>query len=278
MTAPLAPPPFSLAHLTLLGLTPPSLIEVAAEAGYAHVGLRLLPSAPTGTSYPLMNEPALLRETLARSQDSGVTVFDIEIVRLVEGFDVRALHPFLEVGAQLGARAMLVSGEDANLARCADTFAQLCEVAQPYALSAQLEFIPWTAARDLPTAVAIYQAAGCPTNGGLLVDALHWARSDSPLTQVAALPREWLRYAQVCDAPGDLPTTVPELILCAREARLLPGEGSIALTSLLAALPPELPLSVEIPNPPRVAQGGALAWARQARQASLQCWQQAHCP
>jgi hypothetical protein len=54
-------PPVSLAHLTLLSLPPPQLIAVAAEAGYQHVGLRLLPSSPTGPRYPLMDDPVLLR-------------------------------------------------------------------------------------------------------------------------------------------------------------------------------------------------------------------------
>lgn len=265
-------PPVSLAHLTLLSLPPPRLISVAAEAGYQHVGLRLLPSSPTGPRYPLMDDPAMLRETLACAQDTEVTVFDIEIVRIVEGFDARALLPFFEVGAQLGAQAMLVSGEDADLARCADSYARLCEVARPYGISADLEFIPWTAAKDLPTAVALIKAAGCPVNAGLLVDALHWARSasqPSDTAQVAALPREWLHYAQVCDAPAEVPSTVPELIHCAREARLLPGEGGIALDSLLAALPTGLPLSVEIPHPVRMAEMGPVQWARQARERSL---------
>jgi hypothetical protein len=42
-------------------------------------------------------------------------------------------------------------------------------------------------------------AAGRP-NGGVLVDAIHFARLGSTLAQVAALPREWLHYAHICDA------------------------------------------------------------------------------
>lgn len=272
----MTPPPVSLAHLTLLGLPPPQLIDVAAEAGYQHVGLRLLPSSPTGPSFPLMTDAAMRQETLARVRDTGVTVFDLEIIRIVEGFEVGPLLPFFEVGALLGARAMLVSGEDAHPARCAEAFARLCEAARPFGLSADLEFMPWTATRDLPAATALIEAAGRPANAGLLVDALHFARSDSTLAQVAALPRAWLHYAQVCDAPAEIPATVAERIHCAREARLLPGEGGIAVAELLAALPADLPLSVEIPNPPRAAALGAVAWARQARLLSIEAWRRAH--
>ena len=38
----------SLDHLTLFELTPPQLVEVAAAAGFTHVGLRLNPAAPPG--------------------------------------------------------------------------------------------------------------------------------------------------------------------------------------------------------------------------------------
>jgi sugar phosphate isomerase/epimerase len=268
-------PTTSLAHLSLLSLAPPELVAVAAQAGYDHVGLRLLPSSPTGPAYRLMDDPVALRETLARQQDTGVTAFDIEIIRILPEFDAAALRPFFEVGQQLGARAMLVSGEDADLARCAESFARLCEAARPYGLSADLEFMPWTAVRNLREAAALIDAAGQPANAGLLIDALHYARSDSHAEQVAALPRELLHYAQVCDAPAEIPSTVEGMIHCARAERLLPGEGGIALGPLLAALPRDLPISVEIPNVQRVAQLGPLAWAQAARQASVAAWRQA---
>jgi hypothetical protein len=59
-------PSFSLAALTALELAPPGLIDVAAACGYDHVGIRLLPATPGGTAYPLMEDEASLRETIAR--------------------------------------------------------------------------------------------------------------------------------------------------------------------------------------------------------------------
>lgn len=94
---------FSLAHLSLLALPPPELIAVAAGAGYGAVGLRLLPSVPDGVAYPLMDDPALLRETLARSNATGVAVFDLEVVRLNAEFNVASHLAFFEAGARLGA-------------------------------------------------------------------------------------------------------------------------------------------------------------------------------
>ena len=118
---------FSLAHLTLLSLTPPELVDVAAGAGYAFAGLRLLPLVAGRIAYPLMDDPILLRETQARMKQTGVAVLDLEIAHLDEGFDVRKLLSFLEVGATLGAQSVLVIAEDRDLARLAQSFAALCE-------------------------------------------------------------------------------------------------------------------------------------------------------
>ena len=60
-------------------------------------------------------------------------------------------------------------------------------MAAGHGLTAVLEFMPWTAVRDLQAAREIVEAAGRP-NGGILVDALHLDRSGSTLDQVAALP------------------------------------------------------------------------------------------
>ena len=75
-------PVLSLAHLTVLDLPPPAVIRVAAEAGCQAVGLRLLPVAPGAAGYPLQDDPAMFRETLAAMAATEVAVADLEIVML----------------------------------------------------------------------------------------------------------------------------------------------------------------------------------------------------
>jgi hypothetical protein len=75
-------PSFSLAHLTALELAPPDLIDVAAACGFQHVGLRLMPAVVGGPAYPLMDDPATLKDTIARLDATGVTVADLEIAAL----------------------------------------------------------------------------------------------------------------------------------------------------------------------------------------------------
>jgi len=73
---------FSLAHLTLLHVAPPELVTIAARTGYQQVGLRLLPSSPGSIAYPLMQDARGLQDILSRMRDTGVGVFDLEIIRL----------------------------------------------------------------------------------------------------------------------------------------------------------------------------------------------------
>jgi len=220
---------YSLAQLMALRYDPPRLVQLAADTGCAAAGIRLLPSAPGGIHYPLMDDPALLRETLARIEGTGVQVLDLEVVRLGCGFELAQYLPFLEVGARLGAQHILVMGDDAEEGRIMEQFARLCDAAAGYGLSCDLEFLPWTAVADLCSAARIVAGAG-RANGGLLVDPIHFARSASTLEQLARVPRSWLHYAQVCDAAAPAPATVEGLIHDARCARLLPGEGASPCT------------------------------------------------
>jgi sugar phosphate isomerase/epimerase len=254
---------FSLSQLTVLELSPPDVIGIAHRAGYKYVSLRLLPASPDGIAYPLMDDTRLLRETLSLIAGTGVGVLDIEMIRIDSAFDVGSYSAFFEVGTRLGARAILVAGDDDDETRLTASFAALCEAARPFGLSANLEFMPWTQVPDAVSALRVVRNSDQP-NGAVLVDALHYARSATSLSDIASIPREMLNYAQICDAPADFPATVEGLLHTARYERLLPGEGNIDLVSLFATLPADLPISIEIPHAARVQVVGVEEWVRLA--------------
>lgn len=241
-------PPYSLAHLTVLALTPPEVISVAAQAGYDFAGLRLLPAAPGGPAYNLMDDAAMLRETLARIQDTGVGVFDLEIVRINDAFQPDAYEAFFETGAKLGGKAILVGVDDEDEQRRAQNYARFCELAAPFGLRPNIEFMPWTAVKNLKAAYSMLQQAGEPDNGGILIDALHFGRSATTFDDVRALPRKWMQYAQMCDAPAIENPTLEDFIHAGRVERLLPGEGGIDVQGLWNCLPADLPVSIELPT------------------------------
>ena len=260
-------PMISLAYLTSAPLGPPDAISLASDLGYGAVGLRILPSAPGGDYSRLVEDRSLLLETKARIRDSGVAVFDVEIVRIAQDFSAEAFKPFLDVCGELGAKAVLVAGDDPDEARLTASYADFCEAAVPYGVTGDLEFMPWTKVPDARTALRIVTRANQP-NGRVLVDALHAGRSRTTLADIAAIPATRFSYAQICDAPGEIPTTDEGLIHTARCERLLPGEGGIDLVGIFSQLPLDLPISVEIPNLKRAAALGPRAWSRQALDAT----------
>jgi sugar phosphate isomerase/epimerase len=240
-------PSFSLAALTVLELAPPALIDVAAACGYEHVGIRLLPATPGGVAYPLMDDAASLRETIVRLDATGVTVADLEVVALRPETEIAAFSAFFETGARLGAKHILVAAYDPELGRFADRFAAFCEAAAPFGLSADLEFMPWTAAPDLATAWRIVEQVG-KENAGVLVDALHFDRSGSSIADLAGIPTGRLHYWQLCDGPAERPATTEAMMLAARTERMFPGEGGIDLVALARAMPKDITISIEVPT------------------------------
>jgi sugar phosphate isomerase/epimerase len=240
-------PSFSLAALTALELAPPGLVDVAAACGYDHVGIRLFPATPGGIAYPLMEDEANLRETIARLDATGVTVADLEVAAFRPETEIAAFSAFFEAGARLGARHILVAAYDPVLDRFADRFAGFCEAAAQYGLTADLEFMPWTSVPDLGTADRIVEKVG-KANAGVLVDALHFDRSGSLIGDIAAIPVGRFHYWQLCDGPAERPATSEEMMRAARTERMFPGEGGIDLVALTRAMPADIAVSIEVPT------------------------------
>ncbi|HEY0918318.1 sugar phosphate isomerase/epimerase family protein [Devosia sp.] len=259
----------SLAFLTLHDCGPVDAIRIAAETGYDMVGLRLLPAAPDERPYALMNDRAVFREAVAALHDTGIGVGDVEIARLKRETIVSDFEPFLERAAALGARHVLVAGDDPERNRLIETFAGFCRLALPFGLTADLEFMPWTAVPDVATARAVVEGAA-ESNGGVLVDALHFDRSNSTLEEIRALPAWMMHYAQFCDGPAEYDSSDAELVRVARSARLWPGQGGIDCVALAEAIPADLTISVEVANHEYARTLQPKARAAGARDATLQ--------
>ncbi|HZZ10284.1 MAG TPA: sugar phosphate isomerase/epimerase [Paraburkholderia sp.] len=258
----------SLSALTVLELTPPQMVDCAAQAGYDCVGLRLLPATDTEVRHDMVGDTALKRETLARLRDTGVKVLDVEILRLKPQTHVADYEPLFDTAAALGARYVLVAGNDPDETRTAERLAQLCDLAKPFGLSPSLEPMPWTDAKDITQAARIVKAAA-RDNTGLIVDPLHFDRAGSSTEELAALPREYFGYLQFCDAPAERPADLDTLLFQARCERMIPGEGGLDLAGMLRALPDHLPISIEVPMEQWAKTTPAVVRARKLREATL---------
>ncbi|MEI5997042.1 sugar phosphate isomerase/epimerase [Paraburkholderia bengalensis] len=237
----------SLSALTVLELTPPRMVQCAADAGYDFVGLRLLPATDHEVRHEIVGDTALKRETLAVLKGTGLRVLDVEIMRLKPDTDVTSYKPMLETAAELGARFALVAGNDPDEARTADRLAQLCDIAAPLGITPSLEPMPWTEVKNIAQGARIVAASG-KRDTGLIIDPIHFDRAADSLDALRALPRDYFGYVQFCDAPTERPTDLDTLLYQARCERMIPGEGGLDLAGLLRALPDHLPVSVEVPT------------------------------
>lgn len=235
----------SLAHLTSIDLAPPELIEAAANAGFEAVGLRLIKVAETSPGYPLMEDAALMRRTKMALRNTGLRVNDIEFVKLEPNTDVDRLAAFLDAGAELGASEVICAPYDPDLSRLAANLGHLSALASARGLGVSLEFFPWTVVPDIMAAERVAHQAGSEV--GILVDALHFDRSESTPAQLRSIPARRLRLAHLCDATVLQSYSNDELLRTARAERLPPGEGQINLREFLKSLPEDLPLGIEVP-------------------------------
>ena len=238
--------PVSLAHLTVIDLPPPEMIRLAASLGFDAVGLRLIRVTETTPGYPLHLDAHLLRQTVRSVQESGIKVQDIEFVRMTPDFIVEEYAAFLDAGAELGANQVICAPYDPDLSRLAENLAAFHEAARTRGLSCVLEFFPWTNVPDLATALQVVQDSGSP-DLGVLVDTLHFNRSGSVLEDLPRLGPERMPFLHLCDARVSPPYSTEDLLHAGRAERLPPGEGEIDLRAILARLPADLPLSLEVP-------------------------------
>ena len=258
---------FSLAHLSVIRLAPPQVIEVAARTGYETVGLRLIGGTEITPAYPLMGDKSLMRATKAAMAATGVGVLDIEFVRITPETDVSSLEPFAAAGAELGARYMITSAYDPDLSRLTHRLAAISDLALRYGLRAVLEFFPWTVVPDLSAAVKIVEAAERPELG-ILVDTLHFNRSTSAFDELDRISASRLPFVHVADAPVQASYTTEELLHAGRVERLPPGEGGIDIKRILSHMPQDIPVALEVPMTTTAAAQGEEAVALRVRQAA----------
>lgn len=263
-----------LSHLTLIELAPPQMVDAAADAGFDQVSLRLAPASAQEVPYPMLGAGGtpMMRETLARLRDRGVTVHDVEMISLAGHTQVATLEPLVAAAAELGARHILVAGDDDNEAALTERLGELNALGQRYGVRMALEFMPWRGIKTLPSALRVVQAAG---GGGVIVDAIHLDRSGGHASEIATIgPAHW-GYFQICDAPAARPTTLDDLLFQARQARLPPGRGGLDLIGMAQAIPADSVVAIEIPMhglPPVLPP---VERARMLRQATLQLLERA---
>jgi sugar phosphate isomerase/epimerase len=246
---------YSLAHLTVLGCPTPEMTYIAARAGYEYVSPRVIyMGLPGEPNYALAEKPEMLRQTKAALASTGVRVHDIELARITDGVDPKKFLPAFEVGAELGACGLICSIWTPDRSFYLDKFAEICDLARPFGLTVDLEYVPIASVANLAAALDVLRTVK-RDNAGLMIDMHHFHRARDNPADLDQVPREWFHFAHLCDAPAEIPTEREEMLRILREARLDTGTGGIDVAEILSHMPPVL-LSIEQPNLERVREMG----------------------
>lgn len=253
---------FSLAYLTVPGVTPAEQTYLAAKAGYEYVSYRLFHLGVAGEPEIDPTSPQVIREAKAALSATGLKCFDIELMRILRSIQPAEFLPAFEAGAELGAHQVICSAwTDVRNDRAfiVERFEEICALAQPFGLTVNLEFPAFSRLASVDDCAEILELARAP-NQGLLVDTLYMHFNKKPLLALERLPAEWINFMHICDA-ADVYYTKAEMIHVARDARLYPGEGAINFSEINYMFP-DLPLAIELPN---AARSQALGHEEHAR-------------
>lgn len=246
---------YSLAHLTVLGCATPEMVYIAARAGYDYISPRLIyMGLPGEPNYALADNPEMLRQTKRALAETGMKVHDIELARVYDDMHPTKYLPAMEVAAELGAKAVLSSIWTPNIDYAKEKFAQICDLAKPFGLTVDLEYVPISSVNTLAKATDVLRSVN-RGNAGLMVDMHHFHRGLDKPEDLDAVPREWFHFAHLCDAQAEIPTDRGEMTRILREERLYVGEGGIDIAAILNRLP-KMVYSIELPHLARARELG----------------------
>jgi sugar phosphate isomerase/epimerase len=228
----------SLAAGVLPEFPPQRIVRAAAESGYRATGIWC--DTDTWTD-------ATTRDVQRELRDGALQALDIEVIWIWPGREVTdRARRLIDIGGALGARNVLIVSANPSLADTKHQFAVLCEHAAAAGMRAVLEFLMIAQVKTLAQALDVVSDVGHPA-GGVLVDALHLARCGATPAHVASIARDRLPYAQLCDGSATLSNPDYDAYLAdAIDGRSAAGEGELPLRDLLAALPSDVPLSLEV--------------------------------
>jgi sugar phosphate isomerase/epimerase len=240
---------------------PPELVRIAAATGYDYVGLRTIPlHLPGEPLYELHSNRALFQDTKTALESTGVRVLDIELARIVDTRDPVEYVPAMEVAVALGARHVLSSLWSPDRSWVVEQFGRLCDLAKPFGLTVNLEFVSSTEWSTLQGASDV-MSASARDNVGLMIDTMHFHRAGTSLAELDVLPARWFNYVHIADDRRTPPATLEDARRTMREERLYPGEGAIDIAGILHRLPERVVCAIELPHRERRRALGAERFA-----------------
>jgi sugar phosphate isomerase/epimerase len=240
--------PLAIGFLSVFALPPVQFVDLAADLGCRYIStvMQGVPLVPLGyPPFSLRDDAALRKDLLAAMNHRGVTISLGDGFLVLPGVEMHTYSADLDALAELCVPWINAVSLDPDLSRTFDQFAALAELAAQRGIRTAVEPVPGLTVGDLPTALAALAHVGRP-DFRLLIDTMHLVRSGSSAADLAAVDPHCIGYAQLNDT-----TLQPRLHNYMEEAmyeRMVPGEGELPLRDILAALPADVMLELEIPQ------------------------------
>jgi hypothetical protein len=260
-----------LEGFTFPELDPFALVDLAAQTGFSHVGVRLIDPS---TNQPMvsLDDARRLRES---AHERGIVLYGGDIID-IEGRTQDWAQCF-SVLSESGIRRISSFCRSADLKSASLRWRHLAALALEHGVTAHIEPVSYFGVGSIVAATDLI----CAAPGGITVDTLHFARADDDLAVLAQAVRIVPVWLQVCDGPP-MSELVPvgagalerQATLRAESIarRLPPGAGAcrvdeIVRTVLENAPLEELVLMVEAPHHEQVRTIGSAAYADLCREA-----------
>jgi sugar phosphate isomerase/epimerase len=230
-------------------MPPVEFVGLAADLDCQYIGIGLESKRyynPHGyEDWSFRNSPALRRETLAALRHHNVSISLFEGFGVRSGCNVRELASDLDIVRELGGRRINAVSIDKDFHRTLDQFAILAEMGAARGIDTVIE-IGGGVISNLAAALDVAHHVRQPYFK-LLLDTMHYFRlCGGSIAELTRIDTNLLGYIQLCDAPlAPLFSSYREEAL---HERLIPGDGKLPLNDVLGLVPPDVVVSVEIPQ------------------------------
>ena len=235
----------TLGFLSLGVLPAMRVLEAAAEGGFSAAGIRLTGRRVGDRDPAIVGNPSAIKELRDAVKSEGVRISSVTTYHIYPDVRVEDYLSVLETTATLGCSTIVAASYEVPDERLAEFFAAYADEASQFGIRLSIEFQPYSGIKNLAQANHLITLTDRP-NVGLLIDALHLARSGGVPSDLAGIAPERFHFAQICDAAASTPAGM-DLMAEARHGRLYAGDGSLPLQDFLKVLPADIELECESP-------------------------------
>jgi sugar phosphate isomerase/epimerase len=234
--------------LSVFGMPPVEFVHLAADLGCRYISTTLVGLSVPELGYPaysLKDAPRLRKQMLSAMDDRGVAISLGEGLVVRRSADTRDLAADLDVMAELQVPRVNTVSFEPDRDRTFDQVALLAELAAARGMETTIELAPGTTVGDVASGLTALDHIG-RSDTRLLIDTMHFVRGGGTVAELAAVDPDRIGYVQLSDT-----TLQPRVDDYMREAmfeRLVPGEGELPLREIIAVVPPDVIIGLEVPQ------------------------------